>query len=84
MRYVLTVKKPAYVGMCILDLACEFDYDYIKNKHGNNSKLFITNNDSLMYEIKAEDILEDFSSNKTIFGFNNYSAKSKYMLIKTN
>ena len=31
-----------------------------------------------MFEIKTEDIYEDFSSNKEMFGFSNYSTKSKY------
>ena len=39
----------------------EFHYDCIKNKYDNKSKLF-TDNDSLMYEIKTEDVYEDFSS----------------------
>ena len=31
-----------------------------------------------MYEIKTEDVYEDFSKDKEMFDFNNYSAKSKY------
>ena len=31
-----------------------------------------------MYKIKSEDVYKDFSSDKEIFDFNNYSAKSKY------
>ena len=31
-----------------------------------------------MYEIKNEDVYEDFSRNKEMFDFSNYSAKSKY------
>ena len=31
-----------------------------------------------MYEIKTEDVYEDFSSNKEKFDFNNYLTKSKY------
>ena len=34
-----------------------------------------TDNESLMYEIKSEDIYEDFSKDKDIFDFSNYSAK---------
>ena len=30
------------------------------------------------YEIKTEDVCEDFSSNKEMFDFSNYSTKSKY------
>ena len=42
-KVTLTLNKPAYTGMCILELIkvlmYEFHYDYIKNKYGNNSKL---------------------------------------------
>ena len=31
-----------------------------------------------MCEIKTEDVYEDFSSNKEMFDFSNYSTKSKY------
>ena len=35
----LKLKKPAYIGICILEqskvLIYEFHYDYIKNKYGN-------------------------------------------------
>ena len=34
--------------------------------------------DSLINEIKAEDIYEDFSTDKEMFDFSNYSTKSKY------
>ena len=34
----------------------EFHYDYIKNEYSNNSRLLFTDTDSLMYEIKTEDI----------------------------
>ena len=49
--------------MCILDfsigLMYEFHYD-------------ITGIDSLIYEIKTEDIYEDFSKDKEMFDFSNY------------
>ena len=71
-----------YVGMCILDLSevlmYKFHFDYIKNRCGNNSRLLFIDNDSLMYEIKTEDIYEDFSEVKEMFEFSNYSAESKY------
>ena len=31
-----------------------------------------------MYEIKTEDVNKDFSNNKEMFDFDNYSTKSKY------
>ena len=54
--------------MCILELSkvlmYEFHYDYIKNKYGNNSRLLLTDTDSLIYEIKTEDVCEDFRNDK--------------------
>ena len=64
-KVTLTLNKPAYIGMCILELSkifmYEFHYDYIKNKYGNKSRLLFTDTDNLMYEIKNEDVYEDFS-----------------------
>ena len=68
--------------MCILQLSkvlmYKFHYDYIKNKYGSKSKLLFTNTDCLMYEIKIEDVYEDFSSNKEMYDFSIYLTKSKY------
>ena len=51
----------------------ELHYDYIKNKYGNNSRLF-TDNGTLMYEIQ-HDIYKDFSKNREMFDFSKYSAE---------
>ena len=56
----------------------EFYYNYVKNKYGNNSRLLFTDTDSFIFEIKTEDIHEDFSNDKVIFDFSNYLKKSKY------
>ena len=42
------------------------------------TRLLFTDTYSVMYEIKTEDVYEDFSHNKEIFDFGNYSNKSKY------
>ena len=66
-QLALKLNKPAYIGMCILEsskvLMYKFHYDYIKHKYDNKLKLLFADNDSLMYEIKTEDVYEDFSSN---------------------
>ena len=68
--------------MCILELSTllmyEFQYDYIKNKYDNKSNLLLTDTDRLMYEIKTVDVYEDFSSDKEMSGFSNYSSKLEY------
>ena len=56
----------------------ELNYEDIKMKYGNNSRKLFTDTDSLMYEIKIQDVYEDFSNDKEMFDFSNYSAKSKY------
>ena len=82
-KVTLTLNKPAYVGMrIILDfskvLMYEFHYDYVKNKCCNISTLLSTEADSLMHEIKSEDVHDDFNRNKGTFHFSNYSRNLKY------
>ena len=61
----LTMNKPVYLGMCILDLSkiimFDFHYNYIKPKYGNNAKLLFTDTDSLFYEIQTEDFYKDIA-----------------------
>ena len=68
--------------MCILEfskvLMYKFHYDYIKKKYDQKPKLLFADTDSSMYEIINEDVFEDFSSDKKMFHFSNYSTKSKY------
>ena len=49
-KVTLRLNKLAYVALCILDLRkvllYKSHYDYIKNKHGNNSRLLSTDTDS--------------------------------------
>ena len=56
----------------------ELYYDYTKNKYVNKKKLLFTETDSLMYEIKTNDIYEDFNSDNKMFSFSKYSTESKY------
>ena len=42
------------------------------------NQTYYTDTDSLMYEIRTEDVYEDFNSDKEMFSFSNYSTKLKY------
>ena len=48
----------------------------------NQDCLLISDTDSLMYEIKTEDVDEDFNKNKEIFDFSNYSAQNIILIQK--
>ena len=67
-KLALKLNKPAYIGMCILEMSKvlmqKFYHDYFKNKYDRKSELLFTDTDGLMYEIKTEDVYQDFGSNK--------------------
>ena len=81
-KEVLTLNRPAYVGMCILDLSktlmYDFHYNYIKKKYADRAKLLFTDSDSSTYEIKAEDVYKDFWNEKDMFDNSDYQENSPY------
>ena len=86
-KETLTLNRPAYVGMCILDLSktlmYDFHYNYIKQKYGSEAKLLFTDTDSLTYEIEADDVYSDLWKDKNRFENSDYSQDSPYF-DKTN
>ena len=70
----MKLNKPIYVGFNLLDLSkwfmYNFHYKYIKNKF--DAKLLFTDTDSLVYEIKTEDVYEDFYQEKNLLHFSDY------------
>ena len=81
-KETLTLNRPAYVGMCILDLSktlmYDFHYNYIKKKYDNRARLLFTDTDSLTYKIEAEDVYKDVWNAKDIFNNSNYLESSPY------
>ena len=81
-KETLTLNRPAYVGMCILDLSktlmYEFHYNYIKKKYNDRAKLLFTDTDSLTYELETEDIYKDFWTDKDMFDNSDYPENSPY------
>ena len=74
------VSKPIYVVFSILGLSklvmYEFHYKYIKSKLDAN--LLFTDTDTFVYEIKTEDVYEDFYKDKNLFDFSDNSLNSKF------
>ena len=81
-KETLTLNRPAYVGMCILDLSktlmYDFHHNYIKKKNNNRARLLFTDTDSLTYEIEAEDVYNDFWNDKDMFDNSDYPESSPY------
>ena len=77
---VLILKKPIYVGFTVLDLSkwkmYDFYYNFIKNNF--DAELQFTDTVSLTYEIKSENVYEEFFKWKDLFDFSNYSKDSKF------
>ena len=77
---VLTLNKPIYVGFTVLELSkwlmYEFHYNFIK-KHFDAELLF-TDTNSLTYEIKSDDVYEEFFERKHLLDFTNFSKDSKF------
>ena len=73
MKSILTLNKPIYVGFTVLELSkwlmYDFHYNFIK-KHFDAELLF-TDTDSLTYQIKSEDVYDEFLKHKNLFDFNN-------------
>ena len=81
-KETLTLNRPAYVGMCILDLSktlmYDFHHNYMKKNYGNRARLLFTDTDSLTYEIEAKEVYKDFWNDKDMFDNSDYPENSPY------
>ena len=73
---VLILNKPIYVGFTVLDLSkwkmYDFHYNFIKKNF--DAELLFADTDSLTYEIKSENVYEEFLTGKIC----NYSKDLKF------
>lgn len=62
-RDTVTLDKPIYVGLSILDISknlmYDFHYDTMKRKYGSNLNLLYMDTDSFFYEIETPDLYRD-------------------------
>ena len=79
-KQVLILNKPIYLGFTVLDFSKWKMYDFHDNfiKKNFNAKFLFTDTDSLVYEIKSENVCEEFFKWKDLFEFSNYSKDSKF------
>ena len=79
-KSVLILDKPIYVGFSILELSkllmYKFHYEHVKQKF--DAKLLFIDTDSLVYEIKGEDVYEKSFQDKELFDFSEYPVNSRF------
>ncbi|CAL1275416.1 unnamed protein product [Larinioides sclopetarius] len=72
----LTLDKPIYVGLVILELIklimYNFHYNVTKKEYGDRAQLLFTDTDSLTYEVETEDIYQDISRHMDIYDTTDY------------
>ena len=78
----ILMNKLVYLGFSILDLAktvmCEFWYDHVKTKHGENAKLCYMDTDSFIVHVKTHDIYKDIAEDvETRFDTSNFEIDRK-------
>ena len=77
---VLMLNKRIYVGFYVLDLSkwgmYDFHYNFIKKDF--DAELLFTDTDSLTYEIKSENVYEEFFKWEDLFNFSDYSKDSTF------
>ena len=78
----LVLNKPAYVGICILDLSKAIMYDFhyldMKDRYGKKAKLLVVDTDSLLYEILSHHVHEIVYKNKDFFDFSEHLENSTF------
>ena len=67
----ILMNRPVYTGMCVLELSktlmYDFYYNHLEPKYGSNCQLLYTDTDSLLLDIKAEDVYKDMGENLNFY-----------------
>ncbi len=81
----VTITKPIYVGLSVLDLSktlvYRFHYDFMRQRAGDKMKLLYSDTDSLIYEIKDVDVYQIMRENPQEFDTSDYPTNNKYGII---
>ena len=73
----LTLNRPIYTGISVLDLSkilmYDWHYNFVKQHYpGDRSKLLFTDTDSLVYRIRTNDLYADMKQYQSKFDFSGY------------
>ena len=73
----VVLDRPSFIGFSVLDLSklimYKFHYEHMLKKYGSSRlKLLFTDTDSLMYEIKTDNLYNDMQTDLTLYDTSNY------------
>ncbi|CAB0037754.1 unnamed protein product [Trichogramma brassicae] len=75
-KTVVTIDKPVYVGFSILDISktqlYRFHYDFMRDRFKSNCKVLYTDTDSLVYEIRGQNVYEVMKHEDNINEFDTF------------
>lgn len=85
-KQTVTLDKPIFCGFAVLELSKELMYDFhynkIKKRYGSNATLLMTDTDSLVYNIKTEDVYKDMGEMSAVFDTSDYPKEHPLYSIK--
>ncbi|XP_031789072.1 uncharacterized protein LOC116418032 [Nasonia vitripennis] len=87
-RTSITIKKPIYVGLSILDLSktlvYDFHYSYMKKRVGEKCELLYTDTDSLIYEVEDIDMYQIMKEDVHKFDTSDYDENNQFGIPRVN
>ncbi|XP_031781108.1 uncharacterized protein LOC116416500 [Nasonia vitripennis] len=87
-RTEITVRKPMYIGLCVLDLSkslvYDFHYEYIRDRVGDRCKLLYTDTDSLVYEVTDLNMYEAMRQDIDHFDTSDYPETNQFGIPRAN
>ena len=83
------MSKPVYIGQAILDISkiklYDFDYDYMKETYNDNCKLMYTDTDSLIYEIRKQNVYHEIRDDELDrFDTSDYPSNNQFGIKRKN
>lgn len=84
----ILMEKPIVIGMAVLDISkvvmCDFHYNYMKPKYGENVQVLYTDTDSFIYKVFCEDFYADMKSDIMRYDTSDYPENNVYMMPRLN
>ena len=84
----ISIRKPIYIGLSVLDLSktlvYRFHYDYMRDRVGDQGKLLYTDTDSLIYEVTGVDMYNVMRQDIQDFDTSDYPEINPFNMPRAN